>query len=69
MFTKRIGSDVLVLAMHVDDCILTGSSPALIEEYKQKLNEHYALTNLGPVDYLLGIKVTCNRETHTISLS
>ena len=60
MFTKCIGTDILVLAMHVDDCILTSSSLALIEEYKQKLNEHYALTDLSPVNYLLGIKVIHN---------
>ena len=69
VFTARIGTDILALAVHVDDCILTGSSAKLIEEFKQKLNEHYALTDLGPVNYLLGIKVTRNRETRTISLS
>ncbi len=69
VFTARLGKELLVLAVHVDDCILTGSSAKLIAQYKQKLNEHYELTDLGPVDYLLGIKVTRNRETHTISLS
>jgi hypothetical protein len=49
--------------------VLTGSSPALIREYKQKLNEHYALTDLGTLDFILGIKVTRNRDNHTISLS
>jgi hypothetical protein len=34
VFTARIGTDVLVLAVHVDDCILTGSSAELIAEYK-----------------------------------
>jgi Reverse transcriptase (RNA-dependent DNA polymerase) len=62
MFTKRIRTDILVLAMHVGDCILTSSSLALIEEYKQKLNEHYTLTDLGPVDYLLRIKSHATRR-------
>ena len=69
VFTARVGTDILVLAAHVDDCILTGSSKDLITEYKGKLNEHYALTDLGPVHWLLGIKVTRDRETRTISLS
>jgi hypothetical protein len=55
--------------VHVDDCVLTGSSNGLIATYKQKLNACYALTDLGPLHWLLGIKVTCNRAAHTISLS
>jgi Reverse transcriptase (RNA-dependent DNA polymerase) len=49
VFTAWINSDILVLAAHMDNCILTGSLPQLITQYKQKLNNHYALTNLGPV--------------------
>jgi hypothetical protein len=69
VFTAQVGTDLLILAVHVDDCILTGSSASLIEEYKGKLNNEYALTDLGPVHWLLGIKVTRDREERTISLS
>ena len=58
-----------ILAVHVDDCLITGSSPHVISEYKRKLNERYPLTDLGPVHWLLGIKVTRNRDARTISLS
>jgi hypothetical protein len=46
-----------------------GSSPKLIADYKTKLNERYSLTDLGPVHWLLGIKITRDREARTISLS
>jgi hypothetical protein len=69
VFYARIGEDILILAVHVDDCILTGSSSELITLYKQKLNDCYALTDLGPVHWLLGIKITRDRVAHTISLS
>ena len=55
--------------MHVDDCVLTGSSSEQIAECKLKLNSCYMLTDLGPVHWLLGIKVTCDRAVHTILLS
>jgi len=44
----------------VDYCVITGSSPKLIEAYKKKLNdsEWYSLTYLGPIHWLLGIKAT-----------
>jgi hypothetical protein len=69
MFYMRIRQDILMLVVHADDCTMTGSSPRLIAKYKRKLNAHYTLTNLGPISWLLGIKITCNRDAHTISLS
>jgi hypothetical protein len=45
----RIGHDILILAVHVDNCAMTGSSRELIIKYK--LNEQYALTNLGPIHW------------------
>jgi Reverse transcriptase (RNA-dependent DNA polymerase) len=69
VFYTCIGDDILMLAVHVDDCAMTGSSPKLITTYKWKLNAHYALTELGPISWLLGIKVTHNCNMHTILLS
>ena len=69
VFYTRVKNDILILAVHVDDCILTGSSRKLITLYKEKLNACHALTDLGPVHWLLGIKITRDRAAHTISLS
>jgi len=60
---------ILILVVHVDDCTFTGSSAKLIFAYKEKINNCYALTDLGPISWLLGIKITRNREERTISLS
>jgi len=48
---------------------MTSSSPKLILLYKEKLHTRYALTDLGPVSWLLGIQVMRNHETRTILLS
>ena len=69
VFYMRVGKNTLILAVHVDDCILTGTLSRLITRYKKKLNACHALTDLGPVHWLLGIKVTHDRTAHTISLS
>ena len=68
VFFTCIGKDILILAVHVDDCIFTGSSAGLVVQYKTKINACYALTDLGPVHWLLGIKITRNRAARTISL-
>ena len=69
VFYARVKDHCLILAIHVDDCVLTRDSAELIAEYKIKLNDCYALTDLGPVHWLLGIKVTRDRSARTISLS
>ena len=69
VFSAHDNPHTTILAIHVDDCLITGSSSKLIADYKQMLNERYSLTDLGPVHWLLGIKITCNREARTLSLS
>ena len=62
-------NDIAILACHVNDCTITGSSQALIQEYKDKLEQKYLLTDLGAANWLLGIKITRYFEVQTISLS
>src|SRR6266850_7634707 len=69
VFTACIQKNILILAVHVDDCAMTGNSPKLVMLYKEKLHARYALTDLGPVSWLLRIQVTRDRETWMISLS
>jgi hypothetical protein len=59
---------MLVLTVHVDNCILTGSNNDLITQYKSKLDACHMLTDLGPVHWLLGIKITRDRSARTISV-
>ena len=69
MFYIRTGNSIAILACHVDDCTITGSSKELIQLYKDKLKNKYSLTDLGAANWLLGIKITRNLKACTISLS
>ena len=68
IFYARVGNEVLILVVHVDNCILTGSSVELIKNCKVLLNSHYPLTDLGPIHWVLGIKITKDCDEWTISL-
>jgi len=68
VFTACIQKDILILAVHVDDCTMTSNLPKLIMLYKEKLHAWYALTDLRPVSWLLGIQVTRDCKTQTILL-
>jgi hypothetical protein len=57
VFIAKIGNNILILAVHIDNCIFTGSSALLITEYKEKINSCYVFTDLGLSNWLLGIRV------------
>jgi hypothetical protein len=69
VFIAKISKNTLILAVHIDDCVFTGSSSSLVMEYKEQINSCYTFMDLGPINWLLGIRVTHDRAECTISLS
>jgi hypothetical protein len=69
VFYKEVGKDIIVLAIHIDDGMVTGSSIALINKFKVDMNAKYTLNDLGAVNWLLSIKITCDLVNRTLSLS
>ncbi|GJS34646.1 ribonuclease H-like domain-containing protein [Tanacetum coccineum] len=65
IFHKR--PDTAYLLLYVDDIILTASSTSLLQCIISSLHAEFAMTNLGPLNYFLGISVT--RTTSGIFLS
>ena len=59
----------MILAVHVDNCLVAGSSQVLLDGFKMEINTKYKTTDLGPCKWLLGIKIDCNFKLHTIALS
>jgi hypothetical protein len=58
VFFIHSNNNIIILAIHVDDCTITGTCTNLIQEYKAKIKSKHSLTDLGPVNWLLGIKIT-----------
>ncbi|XP_030510465.1 uncharacterized mitochondrial protein AtMg00810-like [Cannabis sativa] len=48
----------MVVSLYVDDILISGSDNDAIESIVAALNNHFALKDLGPLAYFLGIKVT-----------
>lgn len=69
VFYARTTAGVIILAIHVDDCTITGTTQKLLNHYKVLINARYEMTDLGPISWLLGIKVTRDRKNRTITLS
>ncbi|GJU69749.1 ribonuclease H-like domain-containing protein [Tanacetum coccineum] len=59
-FFAWIGSDTAYLLLYVDDIVLTTSSTALLQRIIASLHAEFSMTDLGPLNYFLGVSVTRN---------
>ena len=57
LFIYKAQSQTVYLLVYVDDIIIIGSSPQLIQHLTAKLNSTFSLKQLGKLDYFLGIEV------------
>ena len=62
LMTKKVGNDIVVVLIYVDDLLVTGSSCQLIEETKQVLKDHFRIKDLGDLRFFLGIEFARNSE-------
>ena len=68
VFIAHIGCKMLLLASYVNDCTVTSSSKELIHSFKAKIGMCFKITDLGPISWLLSMKVTCNRDWCMLSV-
>ena len=57
LFVYHQGADTAYLLLYVDDIILTASAPDLLQRLTAHLHDEFALKDLGPLHYFLGIEV------------
>ncbi|GJV51974.1 ribonuclease H-like domain-containing protein [Tanacetum coccineum] len=67
LFICRQGSEVAYLLIYVDDIILTASSPALLHQIIDSLHNEFDMTDLGALNYFLGI--SADRNSTSLFLS
>lgn len=48
---------ILIRCLYVDDLLITGNSDHVIYEFKQRLNARFEMTDLGQIQYFLGIQI------------
>lgn len=62
LFVLHKGNDHLLVLAYVDDLIITGSSSSLITSVTRHLQSTFAVKDLGPLSYFLGIEVAACKE-------
>ncbi|GKA27936.1 ribonuclease H-like domain-containing protein [Tanacetum coccineum] len=67
LFIYRQGTDTAYLLLYVDDIVLTASSEILLQQIIRSLHQEFAMTDLGSLNYFLGISVS--RDSSGLFLS
>jgi hypothetical protein len=62
VYTKKVGSHLIILVLYVDDLILTSSDPKLLIHVKTNLKNKFEMTDLGYLHYFLGLQVLQTKE-------
>jgi hypothetical protein len=61
--------ELTVVVVHVDDCSIVATIIRLIEELKAGLRQHFEVTDLGELNWMLGIEVKRDRPGRVVHLS
>ncbi|CAM8950535.1 unnamed protein product [Rhodiola kirilowii] len=62
LFTLRRNGQFIILLVYVDDVVITGTSPELIQQIKDFIHDKFKIKDLGHLKYFLGIEVARSQE-------
>jgi hypothetical protein len=68
-YTKKVGSHLIIVFLHVDDFILSGSDPKILNHVKTSLKKKFEMADLDYLHYFLGLQVLQTKEGIFISQS
>jgi hypothetical protein len=57
VYTKKVGSHIIILFLYVDELILMGSDSKLLNDVKTCLKKKFEMTDLGFLHYFLSLQV------------
>jgi hypothetical protein len=62
VYTKKVGSHIIIHVLYVDDLILFGSDPKLLNHVRTILKKKFEMTDLGYLHYFLSLQVLQTKE-------
>eukprot|EP00253_Pinus_taeda_P010892 PITA_10892 len=69
VYTKKVGKPIIILAIYVDDIILIGSDPNLINHVQSSLKNQFEMIELANLHYFLSLQVLQSKEGIFLSQS
>jgi hypothetical protein len=57
MYMRNSSDNILLVGVYVYDLVITGSSLAAAEEFKEEMKKAFMMSDLGLLSFFLGIEV------------
>ena len=67
LYRKKVRGRLLLVAVYVDDLLVTGSERSMIYEFKEEMSKNFEMSDLGLLSYYLGIEVCQAKGRITLS--
>jgi hypothetical protein len=69
LFTKRIGKDLFVCQIYVDDIIFGSTNESLCEEFGKMMSNEFEMSMIGQLSFFLGLQIKQLKEGIFVSQS
>ena len=69
VYTHSSGVTLVILMLYVDDILITGKDPTLVEQKKKELKERFEMTDMGEVSRIRGMEVTRDYNEGTLPIT
>ena len=69
VYVHGSGDTLIILTLYVDDILLTGKDPVLVDQKKRELKERFEMTDMGEVTRILGMEVKRDYDQGTLAIT
>lgn len=68
-YIHESGDTLIILTLYVDDILLTGKDPILVDQKKKELEERFEMRDMGEVTDTLGKEVKRGYDQGTLAIT
>ncbi|KAH9134879.1 hypothetical protein AeRB84_019465 [Aphanomyces euteiches] len=69
IYVRRLKSQLAIVAIYVDDLVVVAENDNVMAEVKTATKNRFASKDMGPINYILGIRVERDREKRIMHIS
>ena len=69
IYWQQTSTGTMIFTVHINNIISIAPKLSMNKAFKSQLKGKWDITNLGPAKFALGIAISCNPSTNTISIS
>ena len=67
LFTKKIGKDIFICQIYVDDIIFGSTKEAFCEEFGEIMSREFEMSKIGELSFFLGLQIKQLKEGTFVS--